>query len=75
LTYQNKTIRRFPDKKLKFIQMKIFTFTTYNFFKEEIGVYNIEALNVKEARKYAKVVIANSRDNEISHSRVVLLKK
>lgn len=52
--------------------MKLFTFTTYNHLNEEVENYKIEALNITEARKYAKLVIANSRDNEVRNSRVIL---
>lgn len=52
--------------------MKTYTFTTRDVQGNEVENYTVEAYNVKEARKYAKSVVANSRDNEMSHSRVTV---
>lgn len=51
---------------------KKFIFTTYNALNEVVEMYEIEAYNVKEARKYANEIVANSKDNEIRHGRVTL---
>ena len=59
---------------MKTLKEKTFTFTTYNSQNEEVETYKIEAYNVKEARKYAKNIVANSRDNEDKHGRVTLVK-
>ena len=55
-------------------QEKTFTFTTYDQFNNEVETYKLGAFNVKEARSYAQKIVGNSRDNEVRHGRVTLVK-
>jgi len=52
--------------------MKTYTFTTRDSKKEDVETYTIEAYSLDEAKKYAKDIVGNSRDNEVSHSRIKL---
>lgn len=52
--------------------MKTYTFTTRDSKKQDVETYTFEGFNIKEAKKYAKNIIGNSRDNEVSHSRITL---
>lgn len=54
--------------------MKTYTFTTYNLLNEEVETYKVEAFSIKEARVIARNVVGNSRDNEVRHGRVTLVK-
>lgn len=54
--------------------MKKYQFTTYNKLKEEVNTFVVEDYSAKNVRRYAKEVIGNSRDNEVSHSRIKLVK-
>lgn len=59
---------------MKTLVEKTFTFTTYDNNGYAVETYTYEAYNVKEARKYAKLIVGNSRDNEARHGRVTLKK-
>jgi len=54
--------------------MKEYYFTTYNKLDEAVSTFVVEDLSAKRVRNYAKQVIANSRDNEVKHSRIRLKK-
>jgi hypothetical protein len=54
--------------------MKTYTFTTKNVFGEEIKTYTTEQFSLTEAKKYAKNIIANSMMDEVSITRIKLLK-
>jgi len=54
--------------------MKKYQFTTYNKLKEEVYTFVVEDYSAKRVRNYAKQVIGNSRNNEVSHSRITLVK-
>lgn len=54
--------------------MKTFRFTTFDFDGNEVRTYEIQAFDIKEARKYARNIIGNSRDNEERNSRITLKK-
>jgi hypothetical protein len=49
---------------------KTYHFQTYNVLGEVVKIYQVEELDVTRARKYAKLVIANSRDNEVRNGRI-----
>lgn len=52
--------------------MKTFRFTTFDYSGNEVRTYEIEAFDIKGARKYAKNIIGNSRDNEAKNGRITL---
>jgi len=52
---------------------KTYTFTTYNRLGEEINQYYFKDTNIKYAHQYAKKILANSRDNEVSNSRIKVI--
>lgn len=52
--------------------MKTYTFTTFNQLNEEIKTYVTEQFSLSDARKYAKLIIANSIMNEIKNNRIKL---
>lgn len=62
------------DLKKKQVIMKEYYFTTYNKLDEAVSTFVVEDLSAKRVRNYAKQVIANTRDNEVSHSRIRLKK-
>jgi hypothetical protein len=49
---------------------KTYQFQTYNVLGEVMNIYQVEELDITRARKYAKLVIANSRYNEVRNSRI-----
>lgn len=59
---------------MRTLKEKTFKFTTFNASGEEVETYTTDQYNIKEARKYAQLVVANSRDNEMKHGRVTLAK-
>ena len=59
----------------KQIIMKTYTFTTLDSLRQEIETYYYEAYTLNDAKKYAKMIVANSRSNEMSHTRIKLSNK
>ena len=55
--------------------MKTYTFTTLDSKRQEIETYNYDAYTLNDAKKYAKMIVANSRSNEMSHTRIKLSNK
>lgn len=49
---------------------KYYTFTTKDANGDEVQNYKIEDCSLADARDYAKRIIANSRDNEVSNTRI-----
>jgi len=52
--------------------MKTYKFTTRDAKREDVQDYKVECYSLNEAKKYAKNIVGNSRDNEMSHSRIKL---
>lgn len=55
--------------------MKTYTFTTLDKKRNEVETYNYDTYTLNDAKKYAKMIVANSRNNEMSHTRIKLSNK
>ena len=55
------------------MEERTYTFTTYNKLGEKVNQYYLQETNTKYAHQYAKKVLANSKDNEISYSTIKVI--
>lgn len=52
------------------VELREYEFTTYNSLGDVVGTFRTKQFNIRGARNYVKLVIGNSKDDEVRNSRI-----